>query len=114
MRTFRLFFASLLVGLLLIACSSQPTPEAPEPTETTEAMAEGSLRTITDGEGNELTFAAPPERLVCTYSRYMELLAALELEPVGVTTWEESFIKDPVYFQQPTARLWPTAGPVRY
>ena len=32
----------------------------------------------------------------------MELLAALEIEPVGVTTWEESFIKDPLYFPQPT------------
>lgn len=55
---------------------------------------------IVDGTGTTLTFDSPPERIICLYTRCMELLAALEFAPVGTVTNAESFITDPEYFPQ--------------
>jgi iron complex transport system substrate-binding protein len=57
--------------------------------------------TIVDGAGRDLTFDEAPQRVVCTYTRCMELLAALEFAPVGVASWVEDFASDPAYFPQP-------------
>jgi iron complex transport system substrate-binding protein len=57
--------------------------------------------TLVDGTGTTLTFDKAPERIICLYSRCMELLAALEVEPVGVTISDEPFATNMLYFSQP-------------
>jgi iron complex transport system substrate-binding protein len=57
--------------------------------------------TLVDGAGNTLTFDKAPQRIVCLYSRCIELLAALEVEPVGAMVSDEPLFTDAHYFPQP-------------
>lgn len=57
--------------------------------------------TIVDGTANTLSFDNPPERIICLYTRCMELLAALEFAPVGTMVSAEMFTTNPAYFPQP-------------
>lgn len=76
--------------------TAEATPEATEePSDANDPL------TITDGAGNKLTFDKAPERIICAYTRCLELLATLEIVPVGVPVWLEAFTKDPDYFPQP-------------
>ena len=84
---FRIIALLLITSLALV--SVLPTAAQDEPLS------------IVDGTGNTLTFDAPPERIVCLYTRCAELLAALEVEPVGMTVSGETFVSDPDYFAQP-------------
>jgi iron complex transport system substrate-binding protein len=105
MQPIRTLCALLTAGALALTACAAPLPPVTTATDqsaTAPTSAAAEELSIVDGAGNTLTFTAPPQRLVCTYSRCMEVLAALELEPVGVTTWEEDFIKNPLYFPQPT------------
>ncbi|MCG8349832.1 MAG: ABC transporter substrate-binding protein [Chloroflexales bacterium] len=107
-RFYRLFTVLLAATLLLAACVTQPAgEEAANQTETAaessegktaDAPADGSSDAITDGAGRELTFDEAPERIVCTYTRCMEVLAALELAPIAVASWVEPIAADPAYF----------------
>jgi iron complex transport system substrate-binding protein len=65
------------------------------------AESDGSDLSIVDGTSTTLTFKEPPQRIVCLYSRCLELLAALEVVPVGIMVSFESFAADPAYFPQP-------------
>lgn len=104
--------AGLFMLLLLAGCAPTQAPEATteaeSPTSATEEAAAApteapeSALTLTDGTGTVLTFDHAPERIICLYSRCMELLAALELAPVGVSTYEEPFATNPAYFPQPS------------
>jgi iron complex transport system substrate-binding protein len=64
--------------------------------------AQDKKLTLVDGAGNTLTFEKAPERIVCLYSRCIELLAALEVEPVGAMVTHEPMFKDAHYFPQPS------------
>ena len=57
------------------------------------ASAEGFPLTIEDGAGRELTFNAPPERVVCTAAYCIVTLIDLGLRPFAIP---EVFIEDPV------------------
>lgn len=84
---FRILFTLLLIALL--ASTSMPV------------LAQDPDLTIVDGAGNKLTFEKAPERIVCLYSRCIELLAALEVEPVGAMVSHEPLFADKNYYPQP-------------
>jgi iron complex transport system substrate-binding protein len=59
--------------------------------------------TITDETGATLTFAQPPERVVCMFHECIELMSALGVEPAAIIapSWLPKFAEDPAYFAQP-------------
>ena len=70
----------------------EETPEDADDEGEAEAPAEGFPLTITDGAGRELTFAAPPERIVCPDNYCIVTLIDLGLKPFAIP---ETFIDDP-------------------
>lgn len=105
-RTSRAAAAALLLAVLT-ACAA-PTPVSPTaapatailPTATPTAAPNEPV-TITDGSGVELTFDAPPQRVVCLYTRCIEVLAAVGVTPIAVAGWIANVTTDPDYFPQP-------------
>src|SRR4051794_34931627 len=75
-----------LLGLLLAGCAS-PTPTAsqapsPAPTQAGPAQAKAGFPvTVTDAEGRQVTFPAPPERIVSLAPAHTETLYALGAGP---------------------------------
>lgn len=103
-----LLLAACSGGPALVATDGEPTVASLAPTSApspqpaaTPAPAPAAQRTIVDGAGRTLSFTQPPERIVCLYSRCLELLAALELEPVGIAEFDAPFATNPAYFPQP-------------
>lgn len=56
-----------------------------------EAKQEGFPLTIVDGAGRELTFDAPPERVMCYYTNCIEAMVGLGLKPSMVPEWFLTF-----------------------
>ncbi|MEM7125986.1 MAG: ABC transporter substrate-binding protein [Chloroflexota bacterium] len=105
------FLTTLLLLALLAACgapAAEPASEsaaveaAPaegtseESTEETTTSAEGFPRTITDGQGRELTFDAPPERVIPYFNGSFGHLATLGIMPIA-TGANPEMLKDPIY-----------------
>lgn len=99
-------FVFLSLSLVLTACGGQPTPAAataPAVQPTTAPTEAGQALSIVDGTGQTLTFDAPPQRIICLYSRCMETLAALGVEPLAIAPWSfmVALAENPQYFEQP-------------
>ncbi|MDX2160433.1 MAG: ABC transporter substrate-binding protein [bacterium] len=80
-RVFSLF-TLLIAALIGVAVSAQDAAEYP--------------RTVTDGQGRELTFDQRPERVVALYNGNFGMLATLGIMPVGVLANPE-MLNDPIY-----------------
>ena len=76
------------------AAVSDPLAETNEDVaeSATTASAEGFPLTIEDGAGRELTFEAPPQRVVCLFTDCTNALFDLGLQPIAVPEW---FVGDP-------------------
>lgn len=66
--------------------------------ESSDASAAGFPMTVTDGAGRELTFEAPPERVVALYNGNFGRMASLDVRPVA-TLANEEMLSDPIYFE---------------
>jgi iron complex transport system substrate-binding protein len=84
---FRDFSILMLTALALIGVVPLAAQDAPE----------GFPLTIVDGAGRELTFDAPPQRVVTYYNDSYGMLATLDLMPVAQRVNPE-MLTDPIYF----------------
>jgi iron complex transport system substrate-binding protein len=73
-------------------------------TEILAGESAASAYTITDVNGNTLTFDEPPARFVSVGNRDIEMLAALGIVPAAVAELDYliEMVNNPVYFPQPT------------
>jgi iron complex transport system substrate-binding protein len=123
-RVYRTILPFLIVTLWLTACGGQTTPSAPvesttvpatsapAPTEASDPSTdnddtessttdtpEGFPLTITDGEGRDLTFEQPPQRIVCLLNRCAQELAFIGVKPVAVgAPYTYNVALDPINF----------------
>lgn len=83
----RILFIVMLVALALISVAPLAAQDAPE----------GFPLAIIDGAGRELTFDAPPQRVVTYYNDSYGMLATIRLMPVAQSVNPE-MLTDPIYF----------------
>lgn len=76
MRFIALLVALTLMAVLLSGCGADATP-ASAPADTPEPTPSLFPITITDSNGNDVTFDAPPERIIAFDSAAVEILYAL-------------------------------------